>query len=72
MYYFQSVPVQQDTQPLIQESNSHQVTNSDVHTQLALIPDISPPSNLYVDRIVSHISLRTKTETSKFETIYVI
>jgi hypothetical protein len=43
---------------LIHESNSHQ----------ALIPDISPaPSYLYVDRIVSHISLRTTTETSKFE-----
>jgi hypothetical protein len=56
MKYFQSVPVQQD-------QSVHQVTNYDVYTQLVLIPDISPPSYLYVDWIVSHISLRTKTET---------
>ena len=33
-------------------------------------PDILPPS-LYVDRIFAHISLRTKCETSKFESKFV-
>ena len=37
----------------------------------ASFPDILPPS-LYVDRIFAHTSLRTNSETSKFESKFVM